>query len=332
MLDEKLKAAADMYPVKIMGSRRGRGAWICVTDQGLRLLQAYPYSQNHLIYENLLKQQITAQGFERIDSLCRTKEDGLSAAGGDGKNYVMKQWYDGGEFKSDDRTQICRTVSELAVLHKAMHGIHIECEWLQKYKPQDAGSRMRRHSRELRTIMNYMTGKKIKNDFEVLYMKYYPQFYAQSLKAVSSYEESGSINIFECCVSRGDFCHGDYSYHNVIWDNTKMAAVNFDRAAPNVQMEDLCLFMRKILEKNHWDCELGMAMISSYTKERPLEAGELKYLYILLLYPEKFWKIANHYYNSRKSWTSCRNTAKLEQVIGQIAERNQFIDEFCRII
>ena len=332
MLDEKLKAAADMYPVKMMGVRRGRGAWICLTDQGLRLLKAYPYSQNHLIYENLLKQQITARGFERIDRLCVTKEGGLSAVGGDGKNYVMKQWYDGSELKTDDRAQIGSTASALAALHKAMQGLHIECEWLQKYEPQDAGSRMRRHSRELKTIMNYMNGKKIKNDFEVLYMKYFPRFYAQSVSAMKYYEENGGRTIFEKSVGRGDFCHGEYNYHNVIWEGTKMAAVNFDRAAPNAQMEDLYMFMRKILEKNHWDCSLGMAMLTAYMKERSLEGDELKYLYTLLLYPEKFWKIANHYYNSRKSWTSCRNTAKLKQVIAQIEERNQFIDEFCRII
>ena len=32
MLDEKIKAAADMYPFKITDSYRTRGGFVCVTD------------------------------------------------------------------------------------------------------------------------------------------------------------------------------------------------------------------------------------------------------------------------------------------------------------
>ena len=50
---------------------------------------------------------------------------------------------------------------------------------------------------------------------------------------------------------------------------------------------------------------------------RKLSPEELKYLYVYLAYPEKFWKIANRYYNSHKAWLSGRNIEKLEKVVAQ---------------
>lgn len=53
-----------------------------------------------------------------------------------------------------------------------------------------------------------------------------------------------------------------------------------------------------------------MDLIRGYDRVRKLSPEELKYLYVYLAYPEKFWKIANRYYNSHKAWLSGRNIEK----------------------
>lgn len=176
------------------------------------------------------------------------------------------------------------------------------------------------------------SGEKLKNEFEVLYMNYYSVFYAQALKAGVLCEASQCDEDFWQAVEAGSFIHGDYSYHNVLFASCQIACVNLEKAVPGMQMQDLYFFMRKVLEKYHWDIQLGTDILKAYDDERQVSEKEKAYLYILLLYPEKFWKIANHYYNSRKSWTSCQNTEKLKRCIGSIDEKNHFLDEFCRII
>ena len=42
--------------------------------------------------------------------------------------------------------------------------------------------------------------------------------------------------------------------------------------------------------------------------------------------PEKFWKIANRYYNTHKAWVSGRNIEKLEKFIRQEDERERFLE------
>lgn len=332
MLDEKIKAAADMYPFKITDSYRTRGGFVCVTDDGLKLLKAYPYGGNHLIYEKSLKEAIQEGGYKNVDALMLTSDHQLWADDGFGGHFVMRQWYGGRECDVRDKTQLLRAVSDMAALHRAAGHIHIDCEWLKKYKPKSAGRLFSRRSREMKTIMNYVQSKKIKNEFEVLYMNYYSIFYTQALRTGVLYEAKAADEIFEQAVGDGSFIHGDYSYHNVLFNGKETATVNFERSVPGTLMQDLYQMMRKVLEKHHWDLALGSAMLTAYEKERTISRREKEYLYLLLSYPEKFWKIANHYYNSRKSWMSGQNTEKLKKCIEDIDVKNSFLDEFCRII
>ena len=98
------------------------------------------------------------------------------------------------------------------------------------------------------------------------------------------------------------------------------------------QVTDLSNFMRKMLEKNDWNEELGFSLLESYEKVRPLTACEYKQLYIILLFPEKFWKIANHYYNSHKAWLSGRDIDKLDKVIAQEDLRVGFLEKLFSFI
>ncbi len=149
-------------------------------------------------------------------------------------------------------------------------------------------------------------------------------------------------------------CHGNYTYHNIIMINTaqigysnwkpaynsdyvtaaafknkgssNMATTNFDKACVGVQITDLYLFIRKVMEKNDWDVDLGSMIINTYTDILPVDKDELKLLYVLLLYPEKFWKITNFYYNGKKSWVPQRNIQKLIGIQEQMERKKKFME------
>ena len=48
---------------------RGRGAWICETEDGLRILQEYPGSVQKLIWQKLLQEKIEDAGCALTDML-----------------------------------------------------------------------------------------------------------------------------------------------------------------------------------------------------------------------------------------------------------------------
>ena len=126
------------------------------------------------------------------------------------------------------------------------------------------------------------------------------------------------------------FCHGDYQYHNILWDQENWFIVNFEKCLPDNPIRDLYLFMRKLLEKSNWSVSLGKELLSAYEEERPITALSRIDLYYRLSYPEKFWKIANFYYNSGKAWIPERNREKLEKLVAQEKEKQAFLDQVFR--
>jgi hypothetical protein len=52
----------------------------------------------------------------------------------------------------------------------------------------------------------------------------------------------------------------------------------------------------------------------------------------LLVFPDKLWKIADYYYNRRKTWMSARLEEKLEKIKSQESARGEFIEDMRRFI
>ncbi len=52
----------------------------------------------------------------------------------------------------------------------------------------------------------------------------------------------------------------------------------------------------------------------------------MEYLKIRLIYPEKFWKIADSYYRSNKAWISAKSIEKISVAIRQTEEKERFLN------
>lgn len=92
-----------------------------------------------------------------------------------------------------------------------------------------------------------------------------------------------------------------------------------------LQVTDLYDWIRKTMEKNSWNSDMGISIVTAYINSREMETGELEMLYALLMYPEKYWKLVNFYYNGKKTWISEKNYEKLEKIRNQESDRQKFI-------
>ena len=106
------------------------------------------------------------------------------------------------------------------------------------------------------------------------------------------------------------------------------AIVHFERFSRGNQLEDLYQFARKVMEKNHFDYEILELLLSTYAKQIDISKEDYRYLYVLLSYPEKFWKIVNFYYNSGKAWIPGKNLEKLQKLVDQEKKKQEFLSKF----
>ena len=70
--------------------------------------------------------------------------------------------------------------------------------------------------------------------------------------------------------------------------------------------------------------QAGGHMLDAYDAIRPLTREEEGYLKLRLIYPEKFWKLADSYYRSNKAWISVKNVEKLKTPFGRLRRNGSF--------
>lgn len=189
-----------------------------------------------------------------------------------------------------------------------------------------------RHNKELKKIQKFIMGVKRKNAFENLFLQVFWDYYRQGVECVEMLsqvlkKEDGvsAENIFQ---NHYGICHGSYNQHNVILDDKFEAIVHFERFSRGNQLNDLYQFARKVMEKNHFGFTQLEDIFKTYDEQLELTTEDYRYMYILFSYPEKFWKIANSYYNTSKAFLSPKYLEKLETVILQETEKHSMLEEY----
>ena len=316
----------EQYPFEVKQTAKGRGALICSTDKGLKILKEYRGSEGRADFLFGLLQFLKEHGQERIDSIVKTKDAKTIAKDVDGTAYMVRDWYEGRECDTKSRDDILKAIRQLADIHNILREFPMEIPDYLQVGGNALLEENERHTRELKKVRNYINSRKKKSDFERGFLKSFEMFYGEAVEVVElQKQELGNTMGQEGANGIYGICHGDYNQHNVLFSRQGIAILNFEKASYDIQASDLGNFMRKILEKHNWNMGLGMDMVNAYHKIRPLGRQEMRQLYIRLAYPEKFWKITNHYFNTSKAWVCGRNLEKLDKFISQNEARESFL-------
>lgn len=320
-MSDRYEEVLKQYELQVNGVRKGRGAWICDTDQGMKSLREYQGTIKRLEFEDRVLSQLKGQPGLTADQYIRNLEGSLFTTAEDGTGFILKDWYGDRECSLKDGKEVCQAVSAIALLHRSLRQIPFQEEWaMGSTLPGLAVQDMERHNRELKRARTYIRGKRKKSDFELCVMKSFPLFFEQAQEAAE-----GIAGLWEQGREPRFLCHGDLDHHHVLMGDSYVAVVEYNRLHMGLQMEDLYRFIRKALEKHNWNLSLGMDMLEAYQKVLPLEEKERRCLYFLFLYPEKYWKQINYYFNANKAWIPARNMDKIVNLQEQEKARKEFL-------
>lgn len=300
----------EQYGLGAKSSYRGRGALLCQTQIGLVLIREFTGSDKKLKKQQELLLQLEEGCQYPVDQILATEEGKLVSTDKDGISYVVRRWYEGRECDTRSREDILNGAFVLGTIHKYMH-IQPEKDYFQVSLAEE----YERHNRELRKIRKFIRTKRRQNSFEQYFLESVQWFLERGEEALDRLQSTGYENLRRQALERGEVCHGEYNQHNILIGKGQTAVTNFDKFRFDTQVADLYCFMRKILEKNDWDKKLAHEMISSYDQARGLSAEGYENLKIRFLYPEKYWKLANHYYNHNKAWISEKTIEKIIKLI-----------------
>ena len=323
-MNDRNTEVLEQYDMEIFSIRRGRGAWICETDQGLRLLREYKGTNKRLEFEEEVLNVLRDSGIPRVDQYVRNREGELQSAGPDGLRYIVKEWFSEAECDIRDESEVVKASLQIAKLHRILRGITLREEWnLGSILAEPMEEEFRRHNRELRKARAFISRKRKKSDFELCVIGNFAPFLEQALEAQRGLEKITQ----EGMEPLHYLCHGELNQHHILMGSKDTALIEFNRMHLGVQAADLYHFIRKVMEKHSWNPSLGMRLLESYDRVISMGAAEREYLYYLFLYPEKYWKQINFYYNANKAWIPARNVEKLRSLEEQQEARNRFLGQ-----
>lgn len=350
----------NQYDIEIISTRKVRGAFFCETNEGLMLLKEAGISDGRALLLYQLLRQLSGSGYENVDLPVFTKEQELISTSRDGTRYMLKHWFGGRECDVRREGDVLEAVRNLSLLHQKMRWDtdpeddaadpatgEALCEdgtqVAENVKMPPAGRHLKEeflcHTRELKKVRAFIRKRRNKGKFEALFLQHFEKMIRLATRAAEQLETSGYETLYEQSICGKRLVHGDYNYHNVLmpagvhgtsdgWGcRERVATTGFEHFRMDVQVLDLYYFLRKVMEKHHWDVKFGDAMLEMYSRIRPLSQAEIEYISLKLIYPEKFWKVANAYYQSNKAWIPEKSVEKLETAIRQTEEKMRFVEQ-----
>lgn len=327
---EKENEIINRYGLKVVSIGRCKGAMMIFTGREYYLLKEYNGTIKHLEFEENLLNSISDVGGISVDNIVRDVEGNIINEDENGKKYILRKWYDAKDCDSKKEDQIVDSVRELAKLHNIMNKISYSNIYLKEYfDMKKIGEyiygEFEKHNKELKRTRNFIRKKRNKNEFEFLVLSEFDRYYEDGIKVSMIASEQNLINFIKSAVESGRMVHGTFNYHNIMFEKDNCIITNFEKAKCGVQIRDLYDFMRKVLEKHSFNISLGNKMVEEYDKIRPISEEESKYLMLKFMYPEKYWKLLNHYNNNNKAWIPDKDIIKLKNITSHYEERMDFI-------
>ena len=320
-MEDKQELTLEKYGFQVKKRNRARGAVLLDTNEGPRLMREYDRIRGHFAFENEIKDRLAEHGMLLTDRVIHNIEGNPVTEWESGEKYVVYQWYygDACDFRSCEGLE--KAAQNLGQLHQCLKGVSEEMIPIE----EDLSVRYERRNRELKRVYRFMKEKKRKNEFELYALSCFEEFYRKAEKAAACLQKS--VYWQQHGRETRDVCHGEYNYHNLIFTKKGVATTNFEHARYGIQLMDLAYFLRKVMEKNDWQREKGMAVLEGYGKEAAMEVSEYEFLWIILSYPVKFWKLMSQYMNGKKSWISDKNMEKLVSAREKEEAKDKFLRE-----
>lgn len=322
-MNDRAVSVLDNYEFNVLRTYKGRGAIICETERGLKVLREYRGTEDRIArIDEVLRKVRESSGF-LLDVYEKNKEGSYICRDREQNCYIVKDYFEGRECVPEDIEDVSKAFAHMAKLHNAM-----KVPLLTENMPSEEGGllhEIEKHNAELKRGKKFLRKRSHRSEMENFLLVNYDFFLDKALALEEELRKEDFSDFDRKNMEEGIFCHGDFQYHNIVFTLTGPAVMNFEKMQWGSGIKDFALFFRKVMEKNGWDLQWAKICAESYCKERIFYPEEKKLLLYRLSYPEKFRKIVNFYMNSKKTLVQEKSMDKLRTIIEQEALREKCI-------
>lgn len=320
------------YGFKIYEMIPMRGVYLIKTNKGNKCLKKINYGIQKLMYIYNAKAQIIKNGFDRIDKYVLNTEGSPYALVNE-DIYIVTDWIDGRECdfkKVDDLRAAARTLGEF---HKCARGFSPEENLRVRDDIGKLPMTLEKRLITLGKMRDIARKNKRKTDFDIMYLEnveYYKKLAQESIKAldINCYK-----NVCQDSIINSVLCHHDFTYHNIIFNNDNVThIVDFDYCKSEVQIYDVSTLLVKSLKRLNWNKDYAGIILDEYNSAKPISKDEYNVLKALLMFPQRFWRLANRYYYREAGWSESTFIKKMKEIVDERERYQEFVSRFDEVI
>lgn len=118
-MNDRMISILDNYDMTVLRTWKGRGAILCETEKGVRILKEYTGPKDKLCVLEAVTERLREAGF-LTDCLVRNKEGALYTGERDHALYIVKEYREGRECSVSDLSDCVQAVRSLADIHRLL--------------------------------------------------------------------------------------------------------------------------------------------------------------------------------------------------------------------
>lgn len=289
------------YGLRCKHSTRTRTGLVCRTDQGLRELKKPRGSKENLCLAFDVKEQLRRNEFQGV---CRSYPtlEGQPYYRYDGVLYALEDVMPAAVLEEKDEAAFAKGAEVLGRMHRAAQGLQsASARWDSDRLPKLYAKRRG----ELAKARRRNDRRGSYDALDLLLLRYSDRYMERAEEAEELLRQGDYADAVIQAAEQGGFCHNAYKGEALrLEENGQIIVGNFDKCVTELPLADLAAYLRRYLKKTE-GAEAGVdAILESYGKRCSLSQKDMILLQGMLLYPEKFLRLVNEYYNRRRTCVS----------------------------
>jgi CotS family spore coat protein len=130
-------------------------------------------------------------------------------------------------------------------------------------------------------------------------------------------------------VENRGVCHHDFAHHNVLIEKDgSVNLIDFDYTILDTHLHDLSSLLIRRMKNGKWDVENALFILNSYNSIYKVENDDIEIMCAFMEFPQDFWQVGIQYYWEVQPWGEEFFLKKLERILEDNIEKQDFIEEF----
>ena len=314
------------YDIAFDSAEPYRDGFMLIQGPKKYILKHVDLDENRIQAISECKEYMYERGFHGEERYLPTKE-GTLLCEVDDNHFVLTEALRGRDCDFDNVEDVKIAAKALAEFHSASKGFvakdpasfRIDLYKLpETYKKRLAGlAKMKKQAEKGRDL------------FDKKYLENVNFYLKQGEHALKVLEDSKYLEMCQQAEKEGQVSHNDFTHYNVrISDNGTGIIMNMENMGMDIVQYDLANFIRRKMRKCDWNIEDCQGLLDEYAKVCPLTPEDLKVVAAIIEFPQKFWRTANSYYNSKRGCVEKGHVQRLEEALSEQDLHSKFVDSF----